>query len=169
MSSSSSSRSATPRKPFKTSSNSSQESLKPSIESLASLLIRSLVVLFLLLTSFLLALIAWFSLKSFLKVDPIIGKERVWLQYGYASLLKESAETSFTDFSSLRRLQRVQTTLCFRRIGKREIWCTGRELWFEFGINRTEFSTEPRNWYAQTPLLHSICSKLRVLRSFESR
>ncbi|GAA5875096.1 hypothetical protein JCM16303_005006 [Sporobolomyces ruberrimus] len=53
-----------------------------SIQSLASLLIRSLLVLFLVLTSLSLALIAWFSLRSFLKVDPIIGRERVWLQYG---------------------------------------------------------------------------------------
>ncbi|GAA5930322.1 seipin [Sporobolomyces koalae] len=52
------------------------------IESLASLLIRSVLVLFLLFTSLLLALAAWFSLRSFLKVDPVIGKERVWLQYG---------------------------------------------------------------------------------------
>ncbi|GAA5907028.1 seipin [Sporobolomyces salmoneus] len=52
------------------------------VESLASLLIRSLLVFFLLLTSLLLALVAWFSLRSFLKVDPIIGSERVWLQYG---------------------------------------------------------------------------------------
>lgn len=52
------------------------------VQSLASLLIRSLLVLFLLLTSLLLALIAWFSLKTFLRVDPILGRERVWLQYG---------------------------------------------------------------------------------------
>ncbi|GAA6010568.1 hypothetical protein JCM11491_002975 [Sporobolomyces phaffii] len=54
----------------------------PTVESLASLLIRSVLVLFLLLTSLLLALVAWFSLRSFLRVDPIIGRERVWLQYG---------------------------------------------------------------------------------------
>ncbi|GAA5976083.1 hypothetical protein JCM5350_000306 [Sporobolomyces pararoseus] len=72
-----------PRKRTRSSSTTTTTSKNPSIESsLLSLLIRSFLVLSLVFISLLLAIFAWFSLKSFLKVDPIIGKERVWLQYG---------------------------------------------------------------------------------------
>ncbi|GAA5958604.1 hypothetical protein JCM3765_006691 [Sporobolomyces pararoseus] len=50
---------------------------------LFSLLIRSFLLLFLITSSLILALLGWLTFKSFLKVEPdIIGREKVWLQYG---------------------------------------------------------------------------------------
>ncbi|BGP35333.1 hypothetical protein JCM10296v2_007169 [Rhodotorula toruloides] len=48
-----------------------------------SLVARSLVLAALAATALLVALAAWFGLKAALRVDPVIGRERVWLQYGH--------------------------------------------------------------------------------------
>ncbi|GAA6062484.1 hypothetical protein JCM10212_001857 [Sporobolomyces blumeae] len=54
----------------------------PVATSLARLAVKGVVVVVTVLTSFALALLAWWSFKSYLKVDPIVGTERVWLRYG---------------------------------------------------------------------------------------
>ncbi|BGO95585.1 hypothetical protein NBRC10512_004183 [Rhodotorula toruloides] len=48
-----------------------------------SLVARSFVLAALAGTALLVALAAWFGLKAALRVDPVIGRERVWLQYGH--------------------------------------------------------------------------------------
>ncbi|KAK4330560.1 Adipose-regulatory protein, Seipin family protein [Rhodotorula toruloides] len=48
-----------------------------------SLVARSFVLAALAATALLVALAAWFGLKSALRVDPVIGRERIWLQYGH--------------------------------------------------------------------------------------
>ncbi|GAA5963335.1 hypothetical protein JCM21900_002042 [Sporobolomyces salmonicolor] len=57
----------------------------PSSHSLAllSLALRSFALASLVLSSVAVALVAWFSLRSALRVDPLVGRERVWLQYGH--------------------------------------------------------------------------------------
>lgn len=55
-----------------------------------SLVARSFVLAALAATALLVALAAWFGLKSALRVDPVIGRERVWLQYGCVLLFSTS-------------------------------------------------------------------------------
>ncbi|GAA5875889.1 hypothetical protein JCM1840_002965 [Sporobolomyces johnsonii] len=51
--------------------------------ALLSLAVRSFALASLVLSSVAVALVAWFSLRSALSVDPLLGRERVWLQYGH--------------------------------------------------------------------------------------
>ncbi|GAA5919235.1 hypothetical protein JCM1841_006511 [Sporobolomyces salmonicolor] len=51
--------------------------------ALLSLALRSFALASLVLSSVAVALVAWFSLRSALSVDPLVGRERVWLQYGH--------------------------------------------------------------------------------------
>ncbi|BGP27616.1 adipose-regulatory protein, Seipin family protein [Rhodotorula toruloides] len=61
---------------------SSAESSTSALLFAGSVVARSLVLAALAATALLVALAAWFGLKSALRIDPVIGRERVWLQYG---------------------------------------------------------------------------------------
>ncbi|GAA5986533.1 hypothetical protein JCM10908_003788 [Rhodotorula pacifica] len=60
-----------------------EEPSRPLPLSAALLLARSVALLALALLALLVALAAWFIVKATLRVDPVVGTERVWLQYGH--------------------------------------------------------------------------------------
>lgn len=61
--------------------------------SAALLVARSFALVALAAVALLVALAAWFAVRAALAVDPLVGTERVWLQYGYSpSLLPSDRE-----------------------------------------------------------------------------
>ncbi|GJN94305.1 hypothetical protein Rhopal_007379-T1 [Rhodotorula paludigena] len=58
-----------------------EESSSSALYALASLAVRSLALGALVSLAVVVALAAWLSLRSALRVDPLVGRERVWLQH----------------------------------------------------------------------------------------